>query len=84
MFSRLSRKILTLKIRDGVATSSDEMILTVNNSAPHPAATGSGVYEINTPVTLEGQVSDFDGDLVAYDWLDGTNTLFSGQVQSFE
>ena len=73
---------LTLEVNDGQATSTDKMILTVNNSAPHPAPTGGGTYQIGDPVTLGGQVSDFDGDPVSYDWLEGENLLFSGQVQT--
>ena len=73
---------LTLELSDGQATSTDEMILTVSNSAPHPAPTGGGIYQIGDPVTLGGQVSDFDGDQVSYDWLEGETLLFSGQVQT--
>jgi len=73
---------LTLEVSDGQATSTDDMILTVDNSAPNPAPTGGGVYEISTPVTLGGQVSDFDGDVVNYEWLEGENPLFTGQVQT--
>jgi len=58
------------------------MILTIENSAPHPAPTGGGVYSIYDPVILGGQVSDFDGDLVDYEWLEGEYVLFSGQVQT--
>jgi hypothetical protein len=58
------------------------MILTVNNSAPHPAPTGGGSYEIFTPVILGGQVSDFDGDLVSYEWWESSSLIFSGQIQT--
>jgi hypothetical protein len=69
---------LTLEVSDDQATASDDMILTIDNSAPHPAPTGSGVYEIFTPVTLGGDVSDFDGDLLTFEWLEGSDLLFSG------
>jgi|GEM_PF-1234801 len=72
---------LTLEVSDGQAVASDEMILTVSNSAPHPAPIGGGIYEVNTPVVLVGQVSDFDGDVVTYEWLEGDEVLFSGQVK---
>jgi len=58
------------------------MILTINNSAPHPGPTGGGVYSYGSPVTLGGQVSDFDRDLVDYEWREATALLFSGQVQT--
>jgi hypothetical protein len=73
---------LILEAKDGQATSSNQTILTITNSAPHSAPGGSGVYEINSPVILPGDVSDFDGDLLHYEWTDGTNTLCSGDIQS--
>ncbi len=71
-----------LEVNDGQLSSSDEVILTVDNSAPHPAPTGGGVYEIGTPVILGGQVSDFDGDSVTYEWLEEESVLFTGPVQT--
>ncbi len=73
---------LTLEVSDGQATSRDDMILIVENAAPTVAPTGSGVYEITDPVTLGGQVSDFDGDALTYDWLEGQTSLFTGLVQA--
>jgi hypothetical protein len=58
------------------------MTLTISNSSPHPAPTGGGTYDLNAPVTLGGQVADFDGDTVSYQWLEGNTTLFSGQIQT--
>jgi len=58
--------IMTLEASDGVATSSDDMILTVDNSAPHIALTGAGVYHYGDPISIAGFVSDFDGDQVVY------------------
>lgn len=78
----LGAHTLTFEANDGQATSSNTMILTVNNAAPHAAPGGSGVYEINTPVILPGDASDFDGDLLHYEWTDGTNILCSGDIQS--
>lgn len=52
------------------------------NSPPTAEPTGGGVYEVNTPVTLGGFVSDVDGDLINYTWLDDTDVLFSGTVQT--
>ncbi len=73
---------LTMEVTDGKATSSDEMILTIDNTTPHAAPTGGGVYEINTEVTMGGNVSDFDGDLLSYKWIEGTEVLFSGTIQA--
>lgn len=69
---------LILEVTDGIATVTDEMILTIENSAPHAAPSGSGVYEINSNVTLGGNVSDYDGDSLTYKWLEGETVLFKG------
>jgi hypothetical protein len=43
---------------------------------------GERTYEVNTPVTLGAQVSDYDGDLLNYCWLEGTAVLASGSIQT--
>lgn len=73
---------LTLEVSDGHEATSDEMILTVENSAPHAAPFGGGVYEINTEVILEGDVSDFDGDLLNFEWREGEEILYLGQIET--
>jgi hypothetical protein len=73
---------LTLEVTDGEATSTDDMVLVITNSPPHPSPSGSGVYEINTAVALGGYVSDYDGDLLSYKWMEGINVLFSGAIQT--
>ncbi|MEW6599862.1 MAG: hypothetical protein AB1499_02740 [Nitrospirota bacterium] len=78
----LGAHTLTFEANDGQAISVNHMILTVNNSAPHAAPGGAGVYEINTPVILPGDASDFDGDLLTYEWYDGATLLCSGDIQS--
>ncbi|MBC2695319.1 MAG: hypothetical protein HF982_08615 [Desulfobacteraceae bacterium] len=81
-FLSIGQHTLTLEVDDGTTISADEMILTVDNSAPTPAPSGTGVYQINTPVLLGGQVSDFDGDLVSCEWVEGEISLFSEYVQT--
>jgi hypothetical protein len=78
----LGGHVLTLQVSDGLTTSSDDMILTVENSAPHPAPTGEGTYKIVAPVSLGGQVSDFDGDHLSYEWLEGDDVLCMGELQA--
>jgi hypothetical protein len=73
---------LTLEVSDGHDTVSDDMILTVLNSPPHAAPMGSCVYEINSDVTLEGSVSDYDGDLLNYYWKEDSNVLHSGSIET--
>jgi hypothetical protein len=78
----LGSHTLTLEVSDGQTATSDDMIFTVDNSAPHAAPGGAGIYEINTPVTLPGDVSDYDGDMLQYKWSEGTNVLCSGNIQA--
>ena len=54
----------------------------VINQPPYPAPTGGGTYQIGETVTLGGEVSDLDSDLVTYEWLEGEEVLFSGEVQT--
>jgi hypothetical protein len=73
---------LRLEVSDGKATVSDEMILIIDDSAPHAAPSGAGTYQVNTPVLLGGQVSDYDGELLSYQWLEGEILLGQGTVQA--
>ena len=73
---------LTLEVSDGELTSSDEMILTVENSAPNAGAGGGGTKELGSAVILTGDVSDFDGDTLSYEWKEGDNVLCSGSVDT--
>jgi hypothetical protein len=83
LFFSLGQHSLTLevKISDGDLTSRDSMILTVENSAPNAGPTGEGIYQVNAQVTLAGQVSDFDGDVLNYQWMEGTTVLNAGMVK---
>ena len=58
------------------------MILTIENSASYAAPTGGGVYEVNTDVTLSGNVSDHDGDQPEYQFRKGTDVLDYGTIQA--
>lgn len=75
--------MVELRVYDGKDAGSDNVGVTViSNSAPHAGPTGGGVYEFNTPVILGGQVSDFDGDLLTFEWLEGERVLFEGQIKT--
>jgi hypothetical protein len=63
-------------------TASDDMILSIDNAAPHAVPTGAGRYLAYVPVMLGGEVSDFDGDLLTYQWLDGDVPLTTGTIQT--
>ncbi len=73
---------LTLEVNDGKVTSSDEMILTVDNSPPDVMPAPSyQVVEIGIyPIIVVVDVADFDGDTVSYDWLKDNESLASGTV----
>jgi hypothetical protein len=78
----LGEHTFTLEVSDGEATAQDTLILTVGNSPPNVVPSGNGVYEILTPVTIGGEVADFDGDPVVYQWSEGDTVLFSGTVET--
>jgi DNA-binding beta-propeller fold protein YncE len=73
---------LLLEVSDNSVTTSDSMTLTVENSDPAVSPSGAGAYEINSPIVLSGEISDFDGDLIFYSWSEGANVIFSGQINS--
>ena len=75
----LGNHSFTLEITDGTATVTDAIVVTVENSSPVAAPTGGGVFELGLGViTLGGQVSDFDGDELSFEWRSGTTVLVSG------
>jgi hypothetical protein len=75
--------VLQLMVYDGMDAGFDNVAVTViQNQPPNPGPTGGGVYEVNTSITLGGQVSDVDGDQITYEWLEGDQVLFSGQIET--
>jgi hypothetical protein len=80
----IGQHTLTLDVRDGITTVTDDVILTIQNSAPTSAPTGGGTYELGSTITLGGQVSDFDGDTVTYQWLEGSTVWASGLISTIE
>lgn len=73
---------LTLEVSDGKTTTRDDMVLTIRNSAPVAGAAGGGVYEFGADILLTGDVADFDGDILTYEWIEGEAVLFSGAVDT--
>jgi SAM-dependent methyltransferase len=72
---------LMLEVTDSDETAKDKVNLTIANSPPDISVTGGGEFEINTPVILKAEVSDYDGDLLNYYWLDGENVLARESIQ---
>jgi hypothetical protein len=79
---QIGTHLLRLDVTDGTDISSDDMILTIENSAPHAAAEGAGVFESPATVPLGGSVSDYDGDVLVYRWLKDDSLLYSGTIPS--
>ena len=79
----IGQHTMKLEVSDGKATASDDMILTINNSAPNASPTGGGVYQIGTHITVGGQISDFDNDPLNYAWHEGNLPSYcTGSVQA--
>jgi hypothetical protein len=66
---------LRLYVKDDYdAVGSDDMILAISNTAPNASITsGAGTHQINIPITLGADVSDYDGDSLAYQWFKQLN-----------
>jgi len=69
-----------LEVTDGLATSTDQVVVTVDNSPPIAAPSGAGVYQIDAEVVLGGQVSDHDGDVLTALWRKAGTPLFPVEV----
>jgi len=80
----IGQHTLTLEVNDSQVTSSDEMILTIDNSAPNAAPTGTGTYQLGSTITVGGQVSDFDNDELIYTWSKELTDYCSDEVQAEE
>jgi len=85
-FLALGGHPLTLEVTDGQATASDEMILTIDNSPPEaqPAPSYQVVEVGIDPIVVVADVSDFDGDILIYEWRKEGITLQSGVVQTVQ
>ncbi|MCC6782529.1 MAG: hypothetical protein IT457_06775 [Planctomycetes bacterium] len=75
----LGEHVLTLEVGDGMAITTDSLILTIGNSPPTAACNGAGTYQAGTDsVVLSASVSDFDGDPLTWEWRSGTVIVASG------
>lgn len=78
----LGTYVLELMVFDGMDAGFDNVAVTVINSSPNPAPAGGGVCEINSQFPLNGQISDYNGDIVEYEWSEGGTLLFEGIIQT--
>ena len=70
----LGQHTLKLEVSDGTVTADDTMILTIDNSPPEVAPSGGGTFQLGNDITLNGNVSDFDGDGLNYHWFEAATT----------
>jgi uncharacterized delta-60 repeat protein len=77
---------LTLEVYDGQMTSSDDMLLTIENSPPEtvPGPSSQTVQIGLDPIVVVADVADFDGDELDYEWLKDGQVLDSGMVQTVQ
>jgi hypothetical protein len=69
---------VTLEASDGQATTTADIVVTVENTPPVPAPVCGGVYEDgpDSVIPLAGQVADFDGDTLTWVWRHNGVDLF--------
>jgi len=74
----LGARVFTLEVTDGIATTVDVAVVTVENSPPVAAPSGGVVAEIGSLVQVGAEVADFDGNLLMYEWRSGIEVLEAG------
>jgi YVTN family beta-propeller protein len=74
--------VLTLEVTTGCAVVADSMVLTVDDSPPTASPTGGGVFALGTTFEVGGEVADFDGEVLFYEWRFGATVLASGVVET--
>ena len=73
---------LTLEVSDGKDTVRDDVWIVMENTPPTVVAVGSGTFQIGQDISLNGSVSDYDGDGLDYQWLDGASLFASGRINT--
>jgi hypothetical protein len=79
----LGEHVLVLEVTDGTLTGNNAMTLTLLNTPPvavlNPA---SLTVEIASSFTIKATAADFDGDILAYQWIKGSEVLASGNIDT--
>ncbi len=52
------------------------------NTPPSCNPSGAGCYQLGSTITLGGTIADNEGDLVSFEWREGTTVLSYGTVQT--
>lgn len=76
---------ITFTTSDSVGGSDSETItITVNavNAPPASAPAGGGTYKVLTDISLSGQVSDYDGEIIFYGWFEAESQYCAGQIET--
>lgn len=61
--------LLTLEVSDGRLRTASTMTLAIGDSPPRVACSGGGTFQAGIgDVVLEGQVADFDGGVLDFEW----------------
>ena len=83
-YPSVGEHMLVLEVAAGDATGSDSMVLTVRNTPPdiQPAPSSQAVTVGTDAIVLRGDVADFDGDTLQYQWLKDGQTLSYGTART--
>lgn len=76
---------VTFSVSDSFGGSASETVnITVNavNAQPAAAPAGGGTYRVLADITLSGQVSDYDGETLSYQWFDDQTQYCAGQIET--
>jgi hypothetical protein len=81
----LGDHVLTLEVSDDQATAVSQMTLTIANSPPTVACSGSGTFQLGLDtVFLEAVVADVDGDTLLFQWVADSLAVASGSQLTVE
>ena len=76
----LGSHVLVLQATDSKDTAADTTTVVVENSAPTVSASGGGIVQPGDAVVLHAVVSDFDGDLLRWNWSVGGTVRCQGDA----
>ncbi len=74
--------VFTFEADGCMLTARDAVVVTVENSPPTAAPSGGGVFALGDSFAVGGEVADFDGEELGYEWRRGTLVLASGTVST--
>jgi hypothetical protein len=72
--------VLQLVVSDGEAIVHDNMNLVIGNTEPYIALSGGGAYGLHQDISLNASISDYDGDLITYEWSSDIGQICSGSI----